>query len=55
MQTTKSAFLRTPIRRLTCSAMCLASAFTTAIPGILVQLVLIPVLVSVLRKANIME
>lgn len=33
-------------------AMFLAGAFTTAIPGIVLQLVLIPVLVRALRKAN---
>ena len=36
-------------------AMFLAGAFTNAIPGILIQLILIPVLVSALRKANILE
>lgn len=35
--------------------MFLAGAFTTAIPGILLQLLLIPPLVSALRKSNIMD
>jgi len=35
--------------------MFLAGAFTSAIPGIIVQLILIPVLVSALRKANYIE
>jgi len=33
-------------------AIFLSAAFTTAIPGIIVQLILIPILVSALRKAN---
>lgn len=33
----------------------LAGAFTTAIPGILLQLILIPVLVTALKKANYIE
>ena len=36
-------------------AMFLAGAFTTAIPGIILQLILIPVLVCTLRKANCIE
>ena len=36
-------------------AMFLAGAFTTAIPGIILQLILIPVLVCTLRKANYIE
>lgn len=36
-------------------AMFLAGAFTTAIPGIIVQLILIPILVSALTKANYIE
>ena len=36
-------------------AMFLAGAFTTAIPGIILQLILIPVLVCALRKANYIE
>ena len=36
-------------------AMFLTGAFTTAIPGILIQLILIPTLVSALRKANYLE
>lgn len=36
-------------------AMFLAGAFTTAIPGIVLQLVLIPVLVVAFRRAKIME
>ena len=35
--------------------MFLAGAFTSAIPGIIIQLILIPVLVSALRKANYIE
>ena len=35
--------------------MFLAGAFTTAIPGIILQLILIPVLISALRKANFIE
>lgn len=33
----------------------LAGAFTTAIPGIILQLILIPILVNALRKANYIE
>lgn len=36
-------------------AMFMAGAFTSAIPGIIIQLILIPVLVSALRKANYIE
>lgn len=36
-------------------AMFLAGAFTTAIPGIIVQIVLIPVLVMALKKVNIIR
>lgn len=36
-------------------AMFLAGAFTTALPGIIVQLILIPILVSALKKANYIE
>lgn len=36
-------------------AMFLAGAFTSAIPGIILQLILIPVLVTALRKANYIE
>ena len=36
-------------------AMFLAGAFTTAIPGIILQLILIPILVTALRKANYIE
>lgn len=36
-------------------AMFLAGAFTTAIPGIIVQLILIPILVTAFRNANYIE
>lgn len=36
-------------------AMFLAGAFTTAIPGIVVQLILIPILVTAMKKANYIE
>jgi len=36
-------------------AMFLAGAFTSAIPGIIVQLILIPILVTALKRANYIE
>lgn len=36
-------------------AMFLASGFTTAVPGIILQLILIPILVSTFRKAGFIE
>lgn len=36
-------------------ALFLAGAFTNAVPGIILQLILIPVLISSLRKANYLE
>jgi len=36
-------------------AMFLAGAFTTAVPGIVLQLILIPILINALRKANFID